>query len=86
MLLCLSALASKPACAPPRFTERLAPWVHYIPVQIDYSDLYDTLTFFRGNLDGEDAHEDMAKKIGEAGKAWSLEFWRREDMTAYMFR
>ena len=27
------------------WTERIQPWVHYVPVQIDYSDLYDALSF-----------------------------------------
>ncbi len=60
--------------------------MHYIPIQVDYSDLYDALTFFRGNLDGGDTHDDLARKIAEAGKAWSENFWRKEDITAYMFR
>ncbi len=66
--------------------DRIAPWVHYVPIQIDYSDLYDVLTFFRGDFAGENAHDDLARKIGEGGKAWSEQFWRMEDMTAYMFR
>jgi hypothetical protein len=52
----------------------------------DYSDLYDILTFFRGDLSGRDAHDDMAKKIAYTGKEWVRTHWRKEDMTAYMFR
>lgn len=65
------------------------PWVHYVPVQVDYSDLYDILAFFRGSLslDGStEGHDRLAEKIASAGKAWSATFWRKEDMTAYMFR
>lgn len=69
-----------------RFQDRIAPWVHYIPVQADYSDLYDALVFFRGDLKGDGGHDAMAKKIAAAGRKWSKTFWRREDMTAYMFR
>jgi hypothetical protein len=69
-----------------RFTDRVAPWVHYVPVQVDLSDLYDTLTFFRGGFGGEGAHDDMARKIATAGREWSKKYWRREDLTAYMFR
>lgn len=69
-----------------RFTDRLAPWVHYIPVQNDFSDLYDSLIFFRGDPNGDGAHDDLARKIGYAGREWSLKFWRKEDLTAYMFR
>ena len=60
--------------------------MHYIPVQVDLSDLYDSLLFFRGDPNGDNHHDEMARKIAEAGREWSLGFWRREDLTAYMFR
>lgn len=31
-----------------RCFDRIEPWVHYVPVQADYSDVYDALIFFRG--------------------------------------
>jgi len=67
-------------------TDRIAPWVHYVPIQMDYSDLYDSLFFFRGDVNGEGGHPELAEKIAEAGREWSLRFWRKEDMTAYLFR
>jgi hypothetical protein len=69
-----------------RFTDRIEPWVHYVPVQNDLSDLFDSLVFFRGDPTGTNAHDDMARKIAYAGRAWSKKFWRKEDLTAYMFR
>lgn len=69
-----------------RFTDKLEPWVHYVPIQVDYSDLYDALSFFGGDLSGEGAHDDMARKIATAGRDWTSRYWRQEDMTAYMFR
>lgn len=30
---------------PEWWTDRIAPWVHYVPTQLDYSDVYDILTF-----------------------------------------
>jgi len=53
---------------------------------LDLSDLYDSLTFFRGDLYSEDAHEELAARIALAGRAWAKTFWREEDMNAYMFR
>ncbi|KAG6838641.1 hypothetical protein C0991_010036 [Blastosporella zonata] len=86
-MVCPSSLSlPSPLIPPHRFTDRLAPWVHYIPIQTDLSDLPDALSFFRGDPNGEGAHEDMAKKIAAAGRDWSLRFWRKEDLTAYMFR
>ena len=69
-----------------RFVDRVAPWVHYVPIQVDLSDLHDTFLFFRGDGNGDNAHEDMARKIAMAGRKWSKEFWRREDLVAYFFR
>ncbi|KAG2351992.1 glycosyl transferase family 90-domain-containing protein [Suillus spraguei] len=85
-LMTSNSLVFKSSIYPEWFMDRVAPWVHYVPVQIDLSDLYDTLIFFRGGLRGEGAHEDLAKKIAVAGRAWSQTYWRREDLTAYAFR
>lgn len=43
----------------------------YVPVKVDYTDIYDIMTFFRGTPQGEGAHEDLAAKIGLAGKEWA---------------
>ncbi|KAG6908851.1 hypothetical protein DXG01_003017 [Tephrocybe rancida] len=69
-----------------RFLDRIEPWVHYVPVQVDYSDVYDALVFFRGGLYGEGGHEDLARTIASEGRAWSRSFWRKEDITAYVYR
>ena len=71
---------------PELFQDRIRPWVHYVPFQMDLSDLYDSLTFFRGDLKGEGAHEDLAIQIALAGQNWTQTFWRDEDMSAHMFR
>ncbi|KAG2351994.1 glycosyl transferase family 90-domain-containing protein [Suillus spraguei] len=85
-LITSNSLVFKSSIYPEWFMDRVAPWVHYVPVQVDLSDLYDSLTFFRGGLQGEGAHEDLAKKIAAAGREWSQTYWRKEDLTAYMFR
>jgi hypothetical protein len=69
-----------------RYTDRVAPWVHYVPIQVDLSDLWDALVFFRGDPSGTGEHEDMGKKIAKDGRKWSKTFWRKEDMVAYNFR
>ncbi|RSH90840.1 Glycosyltransferase 90 protein [Saitozyma podzolica] len=61
-------------------------WVHYVPIQLDYSDLYDAIAFFRGDLSGQGGESALAKEIADAGRAWSNANWRRADMTAYAFR
>ncbi len=69
-----------------RFADRIQPWAHYLPVQVDLSDLHDTLAFFRGGPYGEGSHHELARKIAQNSRQWAKEFWRKEDMTAYMFR
>lgn len=43
----------------------------YVPIKVDYSDLYDAMTFFRGGPDGKNGHDELGKKIGLAGKEWA---------------
>ena len=69
-----------------RFADRIAPWVHYIPIQVDLSDLHDVLFFFRGDANGDSGHEYFARKIASAGRQWSKRFWRKEDLVSYFFR
>ncbi|KAG1797482.1 glycosyl transferase family 90-domain-containing protein [Suillus plorans] len=85
-LMTSNSVVFKSTVYPEWFTHRIAPWVHYVPIQVDYSDLYDSLLFFRGDPSGHGAHEDLAKKIASRGREWSMSFWRKEDMVAYLYR
>ncbi|KAF9004568.1 glycosyl transferase family 90-domain-containing protein [Cyathus striatus] len=85
-LMTTNAMVFKSTIYPEWYAGRVAPWVHYVPIQLDLSDLHDALLFFRGDANGEGAHEDLARKIAKAGREWSLTFWRREDIIAYFFR
>ncbi|KAJ7457208.1 glycosyl transferase family 90-domain-containing protein [Mycena galericulata] len=71
---------------PEWFTDRIAPWVHYVPIQTSYADLLDVLVFFRGDPAGAGAHDEMAARIAAAGREWSRRYWRKEDLVAYMYR
>ncbi|KAJ7721120.1 glycosyl transferase family 90-domain-containing protein [Mycena metata] len=73
------SLIFKVSAYPEWFTDRLAPWVHYVPIQNSYTDLLDTLLFFR-------AHDERGARIAAAGCEWSRRFWREEDLVAYNFR
>ncbi|KAG8891073.1 Glycosyltransferase Family 90 domain containing protein [Tulasnella sp. 332] len=85
-LMTTNSLIFKSTIFPEWFTDRVQPWVHFVPVKVDYTDLYDILYFFHGTHDGTAAHDGLAEKIATAGKEWSLKYWRKEDMVAYMFR
>ncbi|KAL0958786.1 hypothetical protein HGRIS_014107 [Hohenbuehelia grisea] len=85
-LITSNSLVFKSTIYPEWFLDRIEPWVHYVPVQMDLSDFYDTFVFFHGGIYGEGEHEDLAMKIASEGRTWSKSFWRKEDMTAYIFR
>ncbi|TDL20408.1 hypothetical protein BD410DRAFT_899533 [Rickenella mellea] len=85
-LLSSNVVVFKSTTYPEWFTDRIQPWVHYVPISIDYSDLYDAFVFFRGDPNGEGNHDELARKIAAAGESWTQSFWRKEDITAYMFR
>ena len=74
-LITSNALVFKATAYPEWWLDRIQPWVHYVPVQVDYSDLYDALAFFRGGFDagaggGEsDAGGDDAATRGMGGRA-----------------
>ncbi|KAJ7067168.1 glycosyl transferase family 90-domain-containing protein [Mycena amicta] len=80
------SLIFKATTYPEWFTDRLAPWVHFVPIQNSYSDLLDALVFFRGDPGGRGAHDEMARRIADAGREWSRKFWRKEDLVAYNYR
>ena len=54
------------------------------PMQLDYSDLYNIMSFFVGSPDGRPGREDLAQQIAEQGKRFAEEHWRWEDMQAYV--
>ncbi|KAL4071930.1 glycosyltransferase family 90 protein [Scleroderma yunnanense] len=78
-LIASNSLIFKATIYPEWYSSRIVPWVHYVPIQISYTDLYDALAFFR-------IHDDLAARIATQGKEWSQKFWRKEDMTAYLYR
>jgi beta-1,2-xylosyltransferase len=50
---------------------------------MDYSDLFDILSFFEGAPGSSTNNLDMAKKIGDRGKLFTKERWRLEDMQSF---
>jgi hypothetical protein len=59
---------------------RLIPWVHFVPMDTTYIDVYGIMAYFLGGRD------DVARKIALAGKAWGEKVLRREDMQIYTYR
>ncbi|GAA5850375.1 hypothetical protein JCM8547_001851 [Rhodosporidiobolus lusitaniae] len=85
-LMSTRSVVLKSTAFPEWYQDRIQEWVHYIPTKIDYSDVYDILAFFVGTPDGQGGHDSIAERIGEAGRQWARDYWRKADMAAYMYR
>jgi hypothetical protein len=76
--------------------DRLVPWLHFIPMDNSFVDIYGILDYFVGtgyktNLDdgrhGVQKKRDLAaQKIAYRGKGWAEKVLRKEDMQIYMLR
>ncbi|PLW52221.1 hypothetical protein PCANC_01647 [Puccinia coronata f. sp. avenae] len=84
-LMSTKSAVLKSTIFPEWYADRVQPWYHYIPVRVDYQDLYDIMAFFLGDANGMNAHDLLGKQIGEQGRQWTNEFWRFKDMQAYMY-
>jgi hypothetical protein len=60
--------------------DRLVPWLHFVPMDNSFVDVYGILDHFLG------AGDDAAKKIAEKGRNWAGRVLRKEDMHVYMLR
>lgn len=64
---------------------RLVPWIHFVPMDNTFIDIYGIMEYFIGQGRRE-GHDDVAKAIALGGKAWGEKVLRREDMQVYVFR
>ena len=76
-------------------TSRLFAWVHFVPLRIEYREIFSMLTYYvgYGNAEGNDRGEDWVNKdlyvqrhefegrlIAKRGSEWAAKVLRREDM------
>lgn len=95
-LLASSSLPIKATIYSEWHDSRLIPWVHFVPMDNSFVDIYGILDYFVGTgvdfkaNDGQvvtvGAHDESAKKIAMAGKEWAEKVLRKEDMLIYLFR
>ncbi|RYC57957.1 hypothetical protein CHU98_g8259 [Xylaria longipes] len=62
--------------------DRIVPWLHFVPMDNTFQDLYAILDYFTRDANGDRA----ANFIAEEGRAWSNKVLRREDMLLYVWR
>mgnify|MGYP002477515418 CR=1 FL=1 len=71
-----NSLVLKSTVFPEWYQDRIQPWVHYVPVKTDYTDLHPILAFFKGAPeDGRGGHDALAERIAAQGKQWAEENW-----------
>ncbi|KAF9878642.1 capsular associated protein [Colletotrichum karsti] len=77
------------------YSERIVPWLHFVPVDLRYHALHSTLAYFvglkgRGKVNGREVETESRWEDGEwiatQGKRWADQALRREDMEIYLFR
>ncbi|KAF1995063.1 glycosyltransferase family 90 protein, partial [Amniculicola lignicola CBS 123094] len=73
------------------YDARLWPWMHFVPMDNTFVDLYGIMEYFVGSGNGEEkeahkGHDDQARRIATAGREWALKALRREDMLVYVYR
>ncbi|KAJ5966684.1 hypothetical protein N7501_002932 [Penicillium viridicatum] len=60
----------------------LIPWVHYVPLNKDTTEVAEIVRFF----EQDPAGQEIARTIGEEGQSWAAKTLRNDDMDVYMFR
>lgn len=77
------------------YTERLRPWLHYVPIDLRFHGLHSTLAYFtglkeKGLINGRAVpmapRIEDAKWITQEGRQWAAKAIRQEDAQIYMFR
>lgn len=60
--------------------DRMVPWVHFVPFDASYKDIYAVMEYF---LNGRDA---QAEVIATESRNWANAVYRNEDMKLYVWR
>ncbi|KAK1750500.1 hypothetical protein QBC47DRAFT_393588 [Echria macrotheca] len=75
-----TSLPLKSTIYPEWHDARLMPWVHFVPFDNSYMDVYGIMDYF---LNG---HDEEAERIAREGQAWSSAVLRQDDMLIYTWR
>lgn len=60
--------------------DRLVPWVHFVPFDSSYQDIWSVMDYF---LEGHDAE---GQRIAKQSMDWAAKVLRRDDMLLYVWR
>ncbi|PHH60183.1 hypothetical protein CDD81_1963 [Ophiocordyceps australis] len=77
------------------YTERIKPWLHFVPVDTRYQALHATFAYFTGTKDRPlingrvgkfNGRQGDAEWISREGQKWAKQALRKEDMEIHLFR
>jgi hypothetical protein len=68
------------------FSELLLPWFHFVPLSLDYSEIYDVLNWFRGTDDGTFSNMGEGHRISIQASKFVKKHLREEDHIVYLYR
>ena len=82
-----TSMPLKASIYPEWHDDRLIPWVHFVPLDISFIDLYGVMDYFLDSSGhGDQGHDAEAERIAMDGKVWAEAVLRREDMRLYVWR
>ncbi|MBW0484194.1 hypothetical protein O181_023909 [Austropuccinia psidii MF-1] len=93
-LLTSNSLVFKSTIWPEWYRDHIQAWYHYIPVRVDYEELFDLMSFFTGSMEEDNDYtkyeylkfEELGRQISEQGHEWVQKHFRYEDLQAYAWR
>ncbi|KAM3424967.1 hypothetical protein BST61_g6938 [Cercospora zeina] len=62
--------------------DRLQPWLHYIPISLEMTELPEVVRYFVEEEEGRA----LAKELALAGREWAQKSLRPEDQVVYLYR
>ncbi|KAF2709242.1 glycosyltransferase family 90 protein [Pleomassaria siparia CBS 279.74] len=82
------------------YDARLIPWLHFVPMDNTFVDVYGIMEYFVGatssstaagafsrlEMEQGNGHDGKAEEISRAGMEWAQKVLRKEDMLVYVYR
>ncbi|KAF2216052.1 glycosyltransferase family 90 protein [Cercospora zeae-maydis SCOH1-5] len=62
--------------------DRLQPWLHYVPISLEMTELPEVVRYFVEEEEGRA----LAKELALAGREWAQKSMRPEDQVVYLYR
>ncbi|KAF2728656.1 hypothetical protein EJ04DRAFT_546680 [Polyplosphaeria fusca] len=68
------------------YDNRLWPWVHFVPMDNTFMDVYGIMEYFLGTRGPALLQDAAARRIATAAHSWAEKVLRKDDMLIYVYR